>query len=176
MEGRTLTYLLDTAPWINGVTLPEVLPQRIRRLLGSTEAKGLCSVSLLEAAILYRLGRLDLAGTLAKFFAAGLSADLQVIELTPTIAVKTNGGLSLDVAERRRFGHRRNAAIRLLLSKTHSLAPWVFQTACSRDRRTAYAARRPRLKVEQLLKFPRLGGVRIGADRAPVNLPFFAWG
>ena len=90
MEGRTLTYLLDTAPWINGVTLPEVLPQRIRRLLGSTEAKGLCSVSLLEAAILYRLGRLDLAGTLAEFFAAGLSADLQVIELTPTIAVKTN--------------------------------------------------------------------------------------
>ena len=90
MEGVTLTYLLDTAPWINGVTLPEVLPQRIRRLLESPEAKGLCSVSLLEAAILYRLGRLDLAGTLAEFFAAGLSADLQVLELTPTIAVKTN--------------------------------------------------------------------------------------
>lgn len=90
MEGITLTYLLDTTPWINGVTVPEVLPQRIRRLLASPEAKGLCSVSLLEAAILYRLGRLDLAGTLAEFFAVGLSADLQVLELTPTIAVKTN--------------------------------------------------------------------------------------
>lgn len=85
-----MTYLLDTAPWINAVSVPEVLPQRIRRLLASPETKGLCSVSLLEAAILYRLGRLDIAGTLAEFFAAGLSADLQVLELTPAIAVKTN--------------------------------------------------------------------------------------
>jgi PIN domain nuclease of toxin-antitoxin system len=90
VEGLALTYLLDTAPWINGVTVPEVLPQRIRSLLASTETKGLCSVSLLEAAILYRLGRLDIEGTLAEFFAAGLSADLQVLELTPAIAVKTN--------------------------------------------------------------------------------------
>ena len=85
-----MTYLLDTAPWINGVTVPEVLPQRIRRLLASTETKGLCRVSLLEAAILYRLGRLGIDGTLAEFFAAGLSTDLQVLELTPAIAVKTN--------------------------------------------------------------------------------------
>ena len=85
-----MRYLLDTAPWINGVTIPEVFPQRIRRLLASTETKGLCSVSLLEAAILYRLGRLDIDGTLPQFFAAGLSADLQVLELTPAIAVKTN--------------------------------------------------------------------------------------
>ena len=85
-----MRYLLDTAPWINGVTIPEVFPQRIGRLLASTETKGLCSVSLLEAAILYRLGRLDIDGTLPQFFAAGLSADLQVLELTPAIAVKTN--------------------------------------------------------------------------------------
>lgn len=85
-----MRYLLDTAPWINGVTIPEVFPQRIRRLLASTETKGLCSISLLEAAILYRLGRLDIDGTLPQFFAAGLSADLQVLELTPAIAVKTN--------------------------------------------------------------------------------------
>jgi len=85
-----MRYLLDTAPWINGVTIPEVFPQRIRRLLASTETKGLCSVSLLEAAILYRLGRLDIDGTLPQFFAAGLSADLQVLDLTPAIAVKTN--------------------------------------------------------------------------------------
>ena len=85
-----MRYLLDTAPWINGVTLPEVLPERIRRLLASIEAKGLCSVSLLEAAILYRLGRLDIAGPLPQLFAAGLSADVQVLELTPAIAGKTN--------------------------------------------------------------------------------------
>jgi PIN domain nuclease of toxin-antitoxin system len=90
MERLSMRYLLDTAPWINGVTIPEVFPHRIRRLLASTETKGLCSVSLLEAAILYRLGRLDIDGTLPQFFAAGLSADLQVLDLTPAIAVKTN--------------------------------------------------------------------------------------
>ncbi len=40
--------------------------------------------------ILYRLGRLDIEGTLLQLFAAGLSADVQVLELTPAIAVKTN--------------------------------------------------------------------------------------
>ncbi len=90
MERLAVRYLLDTAPWINGVTIPDVLPPHIRRLLTATETKSLCSISLLEAAILYRLGRLDIEGTLSQFFAAGLSADLQVLELTPAIAVKTN--------------------------------------------------------------------------------------
>lgn len=90
MEGARVKYLLDTAAWINGVTLPEVLPPRIRRLSGSGELKGLCSVSLLEAAILQRLRRLKLHATLADFFAAGLSADVRLLELTPVIAARTN--------------------------------------------------------------------------------------
>ena len=90
MEGIGLKYLLDTAPWINGVTLPRTLPERVRRLLETGEMKGLCSISLLETAILYRLGRLELQGTLPQFFAAGLSADLQLLELTPAIAAKAN--------------------------------------------------------------------------------------
>ncbi len=90
MERLAVRYLLDTAPWINAVTLPEVLPERIRRLLASTEVKGLCSVSLLETAILYRLGLLDIEGTLPQLFAAGLSADVQMLELTPAIAARTN--------------------------------------------------------------------------------------
>ena len=57
MERYAVKYLLDTAPWINGVTLPQVLPPRIRRLLDNDEMKGLCSVSLLETAILHRLAR-----------------------------------------------------------------------------------------------------------------------
>jgi PIN domain nuclease of toxin-antitoxin system len=52
--------------------------------------KGLCSLSLLETAILHRLGRLKLNGTLAELFAVGLSADLRLLELTPAIAVGTN--------------------------------------------------------------------------------------
>jgi PIN domain nuclease of toxin-antitoxin system len=66
------------------------LPERVRRLLETDEMKGLCSVSLLETAILHRLGWLELQGTLPQFFAAGLSADLQLLELTPAIAAKTN--------------------------------------------------------------------------------------
>jgi PIN domain nuclease of toxin-antitoxin system len=83
-------YLLDTAPWINGVTLPQSVPLRIRRLVENTDPKGLCSVSLLETAILYRLGRLKLERRLADFFAAGLTADLCLVELTPAIAARTN--------------------------------------------------------------------------------------
>jgi len=83
-------YLLDTAPWINGVTLPETLPLRIRRLVETADKKGLCSISLLETAILHRLGRLELEGALEHFFAAGLSEDLHLLELTPAIAARTN--------------------------------------------------------------------------------------
>lgn len=85
-----MTYLLDTAPWINGVTLPHALPPRIRRLIEKSEKKALCSVSLLEAAMLHRLGRLRLDGTLDQLFTAGISADLRVLELTPRIAARTN--------------------------------------------------------------------------------------
>jgi PIN domain nuclease of toxin-antitoxin system len=83
-------YLLDTAPWINGVTLPELLPPRIRRLLENSEIKGLCSVSLLETAILHRLGRLKLDAALDRFFEAALAKDIELLELTPVVASKTN--------------------------------------------------------------------------------------
>lgn len=98
-----MKYLLDTAPWINAVTLPLVLPPRVRRLLESDQPKGLCSISLLEAAILHRLGRLELEATLPEFFAAGLSADLQLLDLSPAIAAKTNelpGGFPGDPFDR----------------------------------------------------------------------------
>lgn len=85
-----MKYLLDTAVWINGVTLPEVLPRRILGLLRREELKGLCSVSLLETAILYRLGRLEFEGTLPDLFTSGLSSDLRLLELTPPIAARTN--------------------------------------------------------------------------------------
>lgn len=85
-----MKYLLDTAPWINGVTLPETIPSRIQKLVAGSEKKGLCRVSLLEAAILHRLGRLTFEGALTDLFAAGLSEDLELLELTPAIAAKTN--------------------------------------------------------------------------------------
>ena len=90
MEGSRLKYLLDTAPWINGVTLPELLPPRVRRLLENADTKGLCSISLLETAILHRLGKLKLNVALEHFFDVGLAEDLQLLELTPAIASRTN--------------------------------------------------------------------------------------
>lgn len=90
MERSRLRYLLDTAPWINGVTLPETIPLRIRHLVLTAEKKGLCRVSLLEAAILHRLSRLKFEGALPHFFAAGLSEDVELLELTPAIAARTN--------------------------------------------------------------------------------------
>lgn len=90
MGADGVKYLLDTAVWINGVTMPEVLPPRIRKLVDTDEAKGLASVSLLETAILHRLGRLEFEGALEDLFAAGLSRDVKLIELTPTVAVGTN--------------------------------------------------------------------------------------
>ena len=90
MEGLEVKYLLDTAPWINGVTLPKALPLQVRRLLENTDKKGLCSVTLLETAILHRLGRFRLEGALGDFFAVGLSSDIQVLDLTPAIAARTN--------------------------------------------------------------------------------------
>lgn len=85
-----MTYLLDTATWANLVTMPGVFPERIAKLLRNPASKGLCSVSLLECAIHHRLGRLRFNGTLHDFFAAGLAADVEVLELTPDIAEASN--------------------------------------------------------------------------------------
>src|ERR1044071_474216 len=90
MEGHALKYLLDTAVWVNGVTMPGVLPARIRNLLSGGELKGLCSVSLLETAILHRLRRVEFEGSLADFFMIGLSADVRLLEVTSAIAAATN--------------------------------------------------------------------------------------
>ena len=90
MEGVDLTYLLDTGPWVNGVTLPAVFPERIRLLLSSSEIKGVSTLSLLETAILHRLGRIGVRSSLTEFFASALASDIQLIELSPAIAAHTN--------------------------------------------------------------------------------------
>src|SRR5579871_724578 len=86
-----MNYLLDTATWANSVTMPQVLPERIRSILGNArEMKGLSSVSLLECAIHHRRGRLELRGGLRDFFNAGLGRDIELVEVTPEIALATN--------------------------------------------------------------------------------------
>lgn len=50
----------------------------------------MCGISLLEAAIHYRHGRLQLSGTLAQFFNDTLGTDVRLVDITPEIAVMTN--------------------------------------------------------------------------------------
>ena len=85
-----MRYLLDTSPWANNGLIPEVIPARIKKFLDGSEAKGLCSVSLLECAIHHRRGRLLLNGALPEFFTRGLASDIELLELTPEIAAATN--------------------------------------------------------------------------------------
>ena len=66
MGRQAVKYLLDTSVWINRTLIPEVIPPRIRNLLRD-EVCGVCSISYLETAILHRLGRLPLAGSLEDF-------------------------------------------------------------------------------------------------------------
>lgn len=84
-----MRYLLDTSVWVNRTLVPEVIPTRIRNLL-RREVCGVCSISYLETAILYRLGRLSLAGSLEDFFALAHGQDIEAVELTPNIARLTN--------------------------------------------------------------------------------------
>jgi PIN domain nuclease of toxin-antitoxin system len=90
MEGFGVIYLLDTAPWANAVLTPEILPAGIKKLLDNPQRKALCSVSLLECAILHRRGRLQMEGTLADFFKQGIVAEIEILELTPEIAAVSN--------------------------------------------------------------------------------------
>ncbi len=91
VEGPRVNHLLDTATWANSVTMPEVLPARVRTILGRAhQVKGLSSVSLLECALQHRRGRLEFRGNLRDFFAAGLARDIELVEVTPDIAVATN--------------------------------------------------------------------------------------
>ena len=84
-----MKYLLDTSVWVNRTLIPEVIPERIRTLLRG-EVCGVCSISYLETAILHRLHRLDLEGSLEDFFAVAHGQDIEPVELTPQIARLTN--------------------------------------------------------------------------------------
>ncbi len=85
-----MRYLLDTATWANSVTMPQVLPERVLRLLADNETKGVCSVSLLECAVHYRRGRLEFCGTLDDFFAVAIARNVELLDVTPAVALATN--------------------------------------------------------------------------------------
>jgi PIN domain nuclease of toxin-antitoxin system len=86
-----MRYILDTAAWANAALKPEIIPQRILHLLQTPETKGLCSVSLLEAAMHDRHDRLiSRPATLDDFFDRALTADIELLELTRAVAAAAN--------------------------------------------------------------------------------------
>jgi PIN domain nuclease of toxin-antitoxin system len=90
MAGAPVKYLLDTAVWCHLTMDQHLVPGRLRELVAAEPEVGLASVSLLEVAILHRIGKLQLEGSLADFFAAGLVRQVQVIELSAAVALETN--------------------------------------------------------------------------------------
>ncbi len=90
MEGTAVRYLLDTAVWLNSFLVPGILPSGIRRLLAAQDHKLVCTISLLETAILHRLGRIQVNGPLADFLKSAVAEDVELVELTPAIAAATN--------------------------------------------------------------------------------------
>lgn len=85
-----MKYLLDTAVWANAVTRPATVPARVRSLIAGEDEVGLCSVSLLEIALLHRLGKFKLSGELREFFEVALAQNVRVLELSPIVAARTN--------------------------------------------------------------------------------------
>ena len=84
-----MRYLIDTATLSNSLTMPGVLPARIVALMAEEEPKGLCAVSLLELAVHFRHGRLRVVN-LADFFTLALADNIELLDLTPAVAVATN--------------------------------------------------------------------------------------
>jgi PIN domain nuclease of toxin-antitoxin system len=90
MERDAMTHVLDTAAWLNNFMMPEVFPDRVRQLIAREEKKAVCSISLLEAAIHHRLGRISIAGKFSDFLNDAVAQDIELLELNPDVAAATN--------------------------------------------------------------------------------------
>jgi PIN domain nuclease of toxin-antitoxin system len=99
-----MNVLLDTATWINAVKEPETLPARALNILrDQTNAFFLSDISLLEASMLSRKGKVDFGMTFSEWLAKALAASLQVVPISPAVAAAENGlsqGFHGDPADR----------------------------------------------------------------------------
>ncbi len=99
-----MNYLLDTAPWINGVKEPATLPARVRNLLADEdEVFGLADISLWEVATLLVKGRIDLGLPLRDWFRRAIAANLRILPIDPEIAAAVHdlpGAFQGDPADR----------------------------------------------------------------------------
>ena len=82
-----MNVLLDTATWINAAKEPETLPARILKIL-TNEANSfwLSDISLLEASMLVRKGRVQLGMPFSQWLERAIAANLLVLPISSTVA------------------------------------------------------------------------------------------
>lgn len=86
-----MTHLLDTHAWIQRA-LGEPLPHLVEKTLADHAGSlALADISLLEAAKLVELGRLELSVPLAEFFRLAITPELTVLPVSPAIADRVTG-------------------------------------------------------------------------------------
>jgi len=89
-----MNVLLDTATWINAVKEPETLPNRALNILrDETNSFFLSDISLLEASMLGRQGRVDFGMTFSQWLEKALDATLLVLPISARVAAAENGML-----------------------------------------------------------------------------------
>ena len=87
-----MNVLLDTATWINAVKEPETLPARALNILrDDTNRFFLSDISLLEASMLSRKGRVDFGMTFSQWLEKAHAATLQVLPISNRVAAAENG-------------------------------------------------------------------------------------
>jgi PIN domain nuclease of toxin-antitoxin system len=91
VERVTMNVLLDTATWINAVKEPETLPARVLTILrDELHAFFLSDISLLEASMLSRKGRVDFGMTFGEWLERALTKDLPVLPISARVASTGN--------------------------------------------------------------------------------------
>src|SRR5712692_3707552 len=91
MAFRAMNVLLDTATWINGVKEPETLPAKALAILRN-EANSffLSDISLLEASMLTRKGKVDFGMKFDNWLEKALAENLQVVPVSARVAAIEN--------------------------------------------------------------------------------------
>ena len=86
-----MNVLLDTAAWINGVKEPETLPARALSILRNESNRFFLSdISLLEASMLGRKGKVDFGMDFRQWLEKALAENLQILPISATIAAIEN--------------------------------------------------------------------------------------
>ena len=86
-----MNVLLDTAAWINGVKEPETLPARALSILRNEANRFFLSdISLLEASMLGRKGKVDFGMEFAQWLEKALAENLQILPISAGIAAIEN--------------------------------------------------------------------------------------